>query len=73
MQTATGTAVAGGVIVAALIDVLVSKELLAPGDVGTILHSALSRLPPFGQTPDIQAARETISGIAAMYAPKGDR
>jgi hypothetical protein len=72
MQTATGSAIAAGAIVACLIDTLVTKGVLTREDVGVMLGNALPRLGPFGQTPDIGAARETITGIAAMYA-KRDR
>jgi hypothetical protein len=67
MQTPTGTAVAGGVILASLIDLLVAKGVLSREEVGTILSVAADRLAPFGQTPDTHAARETISSLAVMY------
>jgi len=68
MQTANGSAVAAGAIVACLIDTLVTKGVLTAGDVGIMLGNAHHRLNPFGISPDTAAARETISSIAAMYA-----
>lgn len=70
MQTANGSAVAAGAIVACLIDTLVTKGILTREDVGTMLGNAPQRLAPFGQTPDTAAARETITAIAMMYAKR---
>jgi hypothetical protein len=70
MQTASGNAVAAGAITICLIDMLVTKGLLTKEDVGTLLSSSQARLVPFGQTPDIAAARETLTAIAAMYTQR---
>jgi hypothetical protein len=72
MQTANGSAIAAGAIVACLIDLLVSKGALSQNEVGNLLGNAATRLNQFGITPETSAARETITAIATMHA-KRDR
>ena len=47
---------------------LISKGILTQNEVGVLLGNALPRLSQFGITPDTSSARETITGLAAMYA-----
>ena len=67
MQTATGSAVAAGAIVACLVDMLATKGILSQQDVGLLLSNSLHRLAPYGTTPVTTSARETISSITTMY------
>ena len=72
MQTANGSAIAGGAIVACLIDMLVLKRVLERSEVAVLLDNALQRLAALGITPDTAAAaRETIGFIAQMYPNRG--
>jgi hypothetical protein len=67
MQTATGSSVAAGAIVACLVDMLVTKGVLSRQDAGQLLSNSLAWLARYGTTPDTVSARETISSIATMY------
>ena len=69
MTTINGTAIAGGAIVAALIDMLVKKGVLSAADIGELMSNA--RLVPFQGAMDVEPARETIRSIAAGYAQRG--
>jgi hypothetical protein len=72
MSTANGTAIAGGVLSAALTDFLIAKGILDRKEVGIVITNAMSRLNTLGHTTDIQNARNTLSAIARIHAGRND-
>jgi hypothetical protein len=71
MVTAQGTAIAGGAIAAALLDLLVEKGILSKVDATTVIERASARLVIF--TPqDRGAAQEVISLVAQLIVAHRD-
>jgi hypothetical protein len=57
------TGVAGGLIATALLDVLVTKEILTNGEARDVLNNALQALGPFIQTPIGYKASHVITDL----------
>ena len=58
-----GTGLAGGLIVTALLDKLLTNDILARGEIRDILMKSLAAIGPDAQTPEGFAASQIIQGL----------
>ncbi len=66
-----GSGLAGGLIAAALLDVLIAKGVLSKADAQRVVEVAYNALSPAIFTPESQAAAEALYGmITGKYAQK---